>query len=74
MISVHLLTREECAERLTSLGYEAADRTIEGHSCWKAPCGTHMLVPELPPDGMVAEDRLMEQVSEIKALNRLKAH
>lgn len=74
MISVRLLSRREVADYMQAKGYEEADETIEGHSCWRSPCGLHLFVPELPPDGMTAEYWLEDRVAEIDAEARRRAN
>ena len=66
MISVHLLTKDQVAQQLKSLGCSQSDETIEGCSCWKTRCGFHFLVPELPPDGMTGEWTLEEIIAEME--------
>lgn len=52
MISVRLLTRDEVAAQLESIGCERAENLLPEHSTWKSPWGDHYFVPEIGPDGM----------------------
>lgn len=74
MISERLLASDEADEVLKKAGYEPASSTLEGHQCWRSPGGLHLLVPLLPPDGMVCERVLMERMAEVDAADRLRSH
>jgi hypothetical protein len=74
VIAVKLLTKDEVAAYMQALGYERADETISGHSCWRSPCGLHLFVPEIPPDGVTAEYWLVDRIAEIDAEARRRAN
>jgi hypothetical protein len=65
MISVHLLSREEVAEKLIALGCQKINQTVNAHSFWTTAWGDHFFLPEIPPDGMTAEWTLQECIAEI---------
>lgn len=67
MISVHMLTKEEVADRLTKIGCQPSEETIDGCSCWGTRCGHYFLVPQIGPDGMTAEYILEEIIAEALA-------
>lgn len=70
MISERLLSPEEVAQLLQAHDYTEAAETIPGHSCWRAPCGTHMLVPLHGPDRRASLYRLEEQMAMIASGDR----
>jgi hypothetical protein len=74
VISVRLLSKQEVAEYLQARGYDPTDEILDGSSCWRAPCGIHMTVPELPPDGVTPMYWLEDRVAEIESEGRKRGN
>jgi len=66
MISVHLLTQGEVAQRLTGIGCNQVASEVDGCSAWKTAWGFHFLVPEIPPDSMTPEYKLDDILADIQ--------
>lgn len=67
MISVHLLTQGEVAERLGRFGCASVKSEVEGCSAWKTPWDFHFTLSIIPPDDMTPEFDVLDAISEIES-------